>query len=311
MVISTVTLNPAVDKTYYVNGFLSDTVNRSWKSMTNIGGKGINISKGANICGYDSVASGFLAGSNGRFIEDTLKDSGISTDFVYISGETRVNIKIADPDAGSFTDINDCGPAPTDGELKALFEKVCAISQKSDIVHFGGSIQPELSQGLYNELILIAKENGAKTVLDAGGKALFEGIKARPTIIKPNQFELEEMVGTPLKSLPDILGAAKDIFDAGIENVLVSLGGNGALAVTGEGVFRAYPLNVLVESTVGAGDSFLLGYIHGMLSGVDVAQSLKFATSFSAAKIQCEGTVLPTFSEFTSAVDSVMVEKIG
>lgn len=121
MVISTITLNPAVDKTYYVSSFTPNALNRAWKTKTNIGGKGTNISAIACICGHESIASGFLAGSNGKYIEDTLNSLGVNTDFVYTEGETRINVKIVDIDAGSFTDVNDCGPPLRPSKISRSF----------------------------------------------------------------------------------------------------------------------------------------------------------------------------------------------
>jgi 1-phosphofructokinase len=310
MLISTISLNPAVDRTYYVDAFTKNALNRAWKTKTNIGGKGTNISAIARICGYESIAGGFLAGGNGRYIEETLTNMGVKTDFVYTKGETRVNVKIVDIDAGSFTDINDCGPAPDEANLKDLFGKVESIAAKSDFVHFGGSIHPDIDQGIYKELIAIASAAGAKTVLDAGGEALSEGILSKPDIIKPNQLELELMLGRKLKTIPEVGAAAKEIMESGVETVLVSLGGNGAIGADKSGIYRAFPLNVAVKSTVGAGDSFLFGYLHGIMQNRDIITSLRYAVSFSAAKIQLEGTDLPGFESFCELKDTVLVEKI-
>lgn len=311
MIISTVTLNPAVDRTYYVNGFKTDALNRAWKTVTNIGGKGTNVSSVFKICGYDTISSGFLAGTNGRFIEETLLNHGMETDFVYVPGETRVNIKIADLEGGTFTDINECGPSPAEKDVSELCRKIQEIAKKSDIVHFGGSIPPGLDQGIYKTLISVAAECGAKTVLDAGDEALCEGIKAHPSVIKPNRTEFELMLDRKLGNISEIAAAAEEIHRDGVETVLVSLGGNGAIGVSGDGIYRVYSVNVPVKSTVGAGDCFLAGYLHGVLCGETMEEALKTATSFATAKIRLEGTQMPSYDELFEVKSSVCTEKIG
>lgn len=311
MVISTVTLNPAIDKTYFINRFELNTLNRAWKVKTNIGGKGINVSLTMAKCGARSLAGGFLSGSNGKYIEEQLKQAGVGTYFVYTEGETRVNAKVADLEKNTYTDINECGPGVGEADIKALFREVAKMAAASDVLHMGGSFHPDIPPDIYKRLIGIAHENGAAAVLDAEAEALRLGIEAAPDIVKPNQLELEIMIGRKIKSVSDAGKAAMDIVSSGVGSVLVSLGGNGAVAADKSGIYRAYPLHVPVNSTVGAGDSFLSGFLYGKLTGAGFAESLKYAISFASAKIQLEGTDIPGFSNLVEGYNSVVVEKIA
>ena len=310
MILSTVTLNPAIDKTYFINGFSVDNVNRVERIKINMGGKGVNVAVTAARCGLPTIASGFLSGYNGQMIARYLKDEGVSADFVYTEGETRTNIKIMDGENHTHTDLNETGPEALEADVRALFDKVADMAVKSDVVYLGGSFPPGVDATIYKELITVIKEKGAKAVLDADGDALREGILALPHIIKPNQAEMERLTGTRLKTVNDVVRAAKKIYDSGVETVLCSLGGNGAVAVIKGEFFRVYPLNVPVRSTVGAGDSLLCGFLYGQTVTEDKEDWLRYAMAFAGAKIQTEGTDIPSFEELCRGYEGVNVERI-
>lgn len=310
MILSTITLNPAIDKTYYVNGFSVNGVNRVERIKVNMGGKGVNVAVTASKCGISCIAGGFLSGYNGQMIGKYLKDAGVTTDFVYTEGDTRTNIKISDTGNRTYTDINESGPAVTEADKRALVEKVSDMAVKSDVVYLGGSLPPGIGADIYGELITVIKEKGARAVLDADGEAFGEGLKALPSVVKPNQAELEGLCGRKLKTVSDVVSAAKQLHENGIETVLVSLGGNGAVCVSGGKAYRVYPLNVPVRSTVGAGDSFLCGFLYGQTVTDDITLQLKYAMSFAGAKIQTEGTDIPAFEELCRGCDTVTVECI-
>lgn len=308
MILSTVTLNPAIDKTCYVKNFAVNGLNRIDRVKVNMGGKGVNVAATAAKCGITCMASGFLSGYNGQMISKYLKDLGVQSDFVYTEGDTRVNIKVVDTENLTYTDINESGPEVSDGDIKALLKKVSDLAVKSDILYLGGSFPPNLEEDMYKKLVALAKEKGAKVVLDADGEALRLGVEAAPDIIKPNQAELERLTGSKIKTIQDVSRAAHSIAEKGVDTVLVTLGGNGAVAIKDGKMFRVYALNVPVLSTVGAGDSFLCGYLYGESVGADFETCLRFAMSFSAAKIQTEGTDVPDFEKLTKGHEAVTVE---
>jgi len=310
MILSTITLNPAVDKTYYVRDFSINGLNRVDRIKVNMGGKGINVATIAAKCGIHCTAGGFVSGYNGQLISRYIKDAGVTADFVYTEGDTRVNIKVVDTENHTYTDINEAGPEISSGDLDALFNKVADLSVKSDYVYLGGSFHPCLGNDIYKKLVTIARERGAMTVLDADGEALRLGIEAKPHIIKPNQDELERLMGVKIKTVAEVCRAAQQIEVDGVETVLVSLGGNGALAVKHGKVYRVYPLNASVRSTVGAGDSFLCGYLYGLTVSEDITVALRYAMAFATAKIQTEGTDIPPFENLTQDFEKVTVERL-
>lgn len=310
MILSTITLNPAIDKSYYVRGFAVNGLNRVDRIKVNMGGKGVNVSVTAAKCGISCIAGGFLSGYNGQIIGKYLKDAGVATDFVYTEGDTRVNIKVIDTENQTYTDINENGPEVSEADVNALFTKVEDMAVKSDVVYMGGSFHPCLGSDIYKKLIGIVKEKGAMAVLDADGDALRLGVEAAPHIIKPNQAELERLIGAKIKNVADVSRAARALMECGVETVLVSLGGNGAVAAKDGRLYRVYPLNAAVRSTVGAGDSFLCGYLYGQTVSEDITVALRYAMAFATAKIQTEGTDIPAFESLKQDFEKVTVEEI-
>lgn len=310
MVISTVSLNPAIDKTYFVNGFKADSVNRAQKTKVNMGGKGINVSATVIRCGINCVATGFLSGYNGQSIAKYLREQGVTTDFIYTEGETRENIKVVDLVNNTYTDINGIGPAPGREDIEKLYDKVSILANESDVIYLGGSFHPEMGAETYKRLVGIAKVGNARVILDADGEALKNGVMAKPHLIKPNQQELSMLTGRKIKNINDAALAAEEIVNSGIETVLVTMGGNGAVGADKSGVYRAFPLNVPVNSTVGAGDAFLCGFMYGEYQKEDITSSLKYATSFSAAKVRTEGTDIPEFKDLKTGFENVTIEKL-
>jgi len=175
-------------------------------------------------------------------------------------------------------------------------------------VYMGGSFHPCLGNDIYKKIIEIVKDKGAATVLDADGEALRLGVEAKPHIIKPNQAELERLIGAKIKTVSDVSRAARSLMEGGVETVLVSLGGNGAVAARDGKLYRVYPLNAAVRSTVGAGDSFLCGYLYGQTVSEDITVSLRYAMAFATAKIQTEGTDIPEFESLKQDFEKVTVE---
>lgn len=308
MILSTITLNPAVDKTYFVKDFAINGLNRVDRVKVNMGGKGINVAVTSAKCRIHCNATGFLSGYNGQLISKYVKEAGVSSDFVYTEGDSRVNIKIVDTENQTYTDVNEQGPEISSADLNALLEKVEDLAVKSDYLYMGGSFHPGLGDDIYKKIIEIAKNRGATTVLDADGESLRLGIEAQPHIIKPNQEELERLMGYKIKTINEVCRAAQEIQTGGVETVLVSLGGNGAVAARDGKIYRVYPLNAPVRSTVGAGDSFLCGYLYGSSVSDDFTVALRYAMSFATAKIQTEGTDIPSFEELTKDFDKVTVE---
>ena len=288
--IATVTLNPALDKTMAIPGFAVGGTNRASIERIDAGGKGINVAKAARQLGCPAVALGFLAGANGRWIADALHAMGIPCDFVWVPGETRVNLKIKDPVTGTETEINEPGFPVGADHLESLQRKVEQQAAQCSVMVFSGSLPPGVPPEIYAEFIRIARNGGAQTILDTTGAALKHGIAAGPDLIKPNRAEAEELLETTIDGEAALVGAARRFLAMGARVVVLSLGADGALAVSPRERWRACSPSVPAASSIGAGDAMVAALAFAMTRGLALADALRLATAAGAASAATNGS---------------------
>ena len=289
--ITTVTLNPAVDKTVEINNIAINSVNRVTSARLDAGGKGINVSKVILKLGGTSKALGFIGGSAGKFIKEYLDDMEIQNDFVVVKEETRTNLKIVDPLKQTNTDINEMGPRITPQDLKKMEEKILELANEKAILVFSGSVPPNVEPNIYQQWIYQAKWKGAKTILDADGEMMRLGIGAGPYLIKPNIHELERLLGREIKSVDEVVAAGRFLMkEHGVEVVVVSMGENGALFLNKEATILAEGLEVDVKSTVGAGDSMVAALAYALDQGETFEKAVALAVAAGTANVMTYGT---------------------
>lgn len=280
--ITTVTLNVAIDKAYVVEDFAKNTVTRVQTCSNTAGGKGLNVSKVIKLCGEAIIATGFVGGHAGAYIEDLLKEYNIATDFVHTKSETRSCINILASD-GTSTEFLEPGAPVTLDEVNQFYEKINVLIEKSDVITISGSIPKGIDTTIYADLISKIKSKGKKVILDTSGALLADGVKACPTLIKPNQEELEALLGITITNQTEVIEAAKRLHDTGIEFVVVSLGGDGALLVCKDGVFHGKPPKITPVNTVGCGDSMVGAFAVSLSRKLSAENALRYAIAVSAA----------------------------
>lgn len=308
--IYTVTLNPALDRTIWIDRIRDDVSNRILEERSFAGGKSIDVSRVLKNFGMESVALGFVGGFAGRELEGRLLNDGIQCDFVRVSGETRTNIIIHETDSGRQIAFNARGPEIHPSELMELIEQIEKLPCP-EVVTIGGSSPPGVSPEIFSKIITIAGRCKARVVLDVDGQALRAGIKARPNIIKPNIHELGELVGRELKDMDEILEAGRKIHQDGVEIVLVSMGARGILLVTKGEEYIAVPPEVKVENTIGAGDSAVAGFVYGLSSGKSNREALTYAAAAGTATTVRAGTALCQKEDFQKIIPLVKLKEIS
>lgn len=308
--ITTITLNVAIDKAYQVDAFQTGEVNRVRVCTNTAGGKGLNVAKVAKICGEETAASGFVGGHAGAYVVDMLRAEGVVCDFVHTKNETRSCINIL-ADDGSTTEFLEPGAEIYPEELQEFLEKFPAIVDRSDVITISGSVPAGIGTDMYGKLIAMAKEKGKKVILDTSGELLKRGVEAKPTMIKPNTDEIQALLGVSVKNRDEVIEGAKKLQSMGIEVVVVSLGGEGSLAVTKEGVFSAKPPKIQVVNTVGCGDSMVAAFAVGFSRGYTMEETLRYATAVSAANALTMATGNYKPEDRDALLPGVVVEKIG
>ncbi len=308
--IYTVTLNPALDKTVRIPGMTVDAVNRITELRTDPGGKGINVSKVIAKLGGQSVAVALLAGSTGQTIADAVAQLGIACDLTFTQGQTRTNLKIVDPVNHTNTDINEPGITVTPALLEDMLEKLLAKLRPGDIVVLSGSLPRGAGQDTYFHWVSRCKQTGARVFLDADGQLLAQGLKAAPYLVKPNNHELSRLVGRPLESAEEITQAAQQLLKLGVQKVVVSMGGQGALYVTAQGIIRAQGLRVPVGSTVGAGDSVVAALAYAEEQGMSPEEAVRLSTATGAANVMCSGSQAAEWETIEALMPQVQMVSI-
>lgn len=279
--IYTVTFNPAIDYVVSVENLLEGAVNRTTSEKLYYGGKGINVSIILNRLGIENIAYGFSAGFTGQEIEKGLKSLGVKTDFIPLkNGYSRINVKIK---ADTETEINGQGPDIPQDAIDALFDKLSTI-KSGDTLVLAGSIPKTLPSDIYETILNRLSGRGIRFVVDATKDLLLNVLKYHPFLIKPNNFELGEIFGKNLKTKDEIIACAKELQRQGAENVLVSMGGEGAILISADGQTYHIPaVKGNVKNTVGSGDSMVAGFVAGYIKTGDYKYALELGSASGSA----------------------------
>lgn len=316
--VVTVTLNPALDRTITVDKLVLGRVHRARSTVTNAGGKGVNVAGCLADWGLKPVATGVLGRDNAATFEAFFAEKGIEDRFVRTAGETRTNIKIAELASGDTTDVNLPGlPIPV-SVYDAVWETLRAIITPGTIVVVAGSLPENLPDVTCAVLVGDITRLGARVVLDTSGeplrRALAPEIRHLPRVVKPNRAELEEWVGRPLTSEAEIGEAARELAARGLDLVAVSRGAEGALFVTADEAIAARLPPVVAPSTVGAGDAMVAGIVAALAADAALADVARLGVAFAAAKLGGIGANLPSVEavrELAAAVELRPAGKIG
>jgi 1-phosphofructokinase len=285
--IVTLTPNPSVDRTVFVDDVVLGAVNRSRRSRTEPSGKGVNVALALHAHGVPVRAIVPAGGSVGMQLRQMLDSTGLATVIVPIAGEIRSNISLTQPN-GCVTKINEAGPTLGADEVESLLAAVAAEVGSAAWLVCAGSLPDGVPVTWYGTLVERAHSCGVPVAVDTSGQALAESLSAEPDLVKPNVHELAELTGRVPRTLGEVIDAAQEVRRRGARTVLASLGGDGAVLVDGAGAVWGHAPVEKVVSTVGAGDAMLSGYLscpHGR------SEALATALQWGAAAVQNEGTL--------------------
>jgi len=308
--ITTVTLNVSIDKAYKIKGCVeSGKVIRVLECNNTAGGKGLNVSRVASLCGEEVLATGFVGGHCGALAEELLEKDNIKNKFTHVKSETRSCINILDENNVS-TEFLEKGDSISDEEINAFLDDFDKIIEYSNVITISGSAPKGVPTNIYTTLINMIKAKNKKVILDASGDLLKEGIKALPTMIKPNSEEMENLLNVSINNEEEVIKNAIKLHESGIELVVVSLGSDGALLVCKEGVYHGKPPKIEVVNTVGCGDSMVAAFAVAMERGYSNIDSLKYAISISAANAMTFSTGSFNSEDVDNIFENTQINKI-
>jgi len=277
--IYTCTITPSIDYTTYLPNFEAGQLNRSNEVYFYPGGKGINVSRVLQRLGVDSTAIAFAGGFTGSYIEQFLRNEDIKTQFIPIEDITRINVKIK---SAVETELNGPGPTLLDKHLNILLNKVNQM-EKGDWFVLAGRLTESIPISFFQELASICEKNEIQFVLDTSGPALKALVRQKTVLIKPNLEELGELFDAEINTKQEAAQYARLLVDLGVEHVIISMGGEGALLVTKELEIMAKVPNKPVVNTVGSGDSLVSGFIASYTKDQDPLKAFRYGVASGSA----------------------------
>ena len=287
--LACVCLNPSFDRTVSLRSFTVGDMNRVLSARQDVGGKGINVAITARRLGIASCVLG-CAGKNGiDAVRRKLDGEQVTHVFLPVDGDVRTNMKIVPQDGTGVTELNEPGAPVNAANQRAFSDLLAEKTVAGQYVVLTGSLPP---------------------VLDVSGAALMAGLAARPFLVKPNRSELQAAMNRPLPTMADVHQAALELLEMGAQNVLVSLGGEGALWVSERGAMFTPAVPVRVQSTVGAGDAMVGGVIAGLEKTGDVRRALAYGAAAGCASVMTEGTQLIRPDDFAALLPQVQIQDV-
>lgn len=303
--IYTVTFNPSLDYIVSVNDFEPGMTNRTATELMLPGGKGINVSIVLKQLGLDNTALGFVAGFTGEEIIRRLEESGVNADFIRIpSGISRINVKMKNIDG---TEINGMGPEIVPDKLEELLTQLDQL-REGDVLVLAGSIPKSMPDDIYRDILERLDKKNIMSVVDATGELLKNVLPYHPFLIKPNNHELGELFDVKITTKQQVVPYAKKLQEMGARNVLISMGGQGAVFVseTGE-VYMAEAPKGELKNSVGAGDSMVAGFVTGWITKGDYEHAFRMGVSTGSASAFSEN--LATKAEVDAVYEKCEVNK--
>lgn len=287
----TVTMNPCIDRTVSIDTFKYGGMNRIQAAREDASGKGVNVAIVYQaLGGIDPLCTGINYTERGERIRERLDRLHIPHDFVTVPGAVRINLKILDQSQGVVTEVNEAGTPISGDILSPLEQKLVKHCRPGDMAVLSGSVPPGVPSLFYRDLMI--RNPQVRWIPDAEGPLLAAALKARPFFLKPNLYELEKALGKPIRSPQEAAEGARSILSCGAALICVSMGGQGAVVVTGREAYYAEPLPIVVKSTVGAGDSMVAAFCLALSRGAGAADALRMGTAAASATAACAGTEL-------------------
>lgn len=289
MIVS-LTPNTTLDLTVFVPALVTNTTIRASRTYHSMGGKPTDAAWILGRMGLGSLALGLAAGAVGEKVKAMLAEFGVTTDFIEVGGETRINTVIIDEASGEHTTITTASMIVEPPHVEALLARYKAALPSASVVVTGGSLPPGMSPGFYVDAIELARAHDVPVIFDAAEPNLSAGLEARPTLIKPNEHELSALVGRKLRTDRELYEAGGEILERYGTQVVITMGKDGALALLKDRSYRIPPIAVEVSSPAGAGDAVLAGLAQALHHNTRLEEGLRLGIAAAAAVCLQPGT---------------------
>jgi 1-phosphofructokinase family hexose kinase len=309
--IVTITPNPAMDESYTVGELRPGRWFRARSVSRSPGGSGVNVSIILKQLGYDSVATGFLAGHTGYHIRDDLLSMGVTANFVNIKGESRTDTFIRDEDGGGETAVTEEGPQISPDDLKRFFWNLERLIPRASAVHMGGSLPPGIEENFFRETIDRVRKKNIPVYVDASGDALDLAVEALPTVVKINRRVARRTVrDISLSALDNLIEVSKRIFDEGVDWIITSYFDRSNLFCTTKGFYLAEikPDNPVTYRA--AGDALSAGMIVAREERMGIEDTIRFGMACVLQSVTHTPKGLSSRADVEASLGGVNIQKI-
>jgi len=307
--IVTLTINPAIDRILGVDRLAFEDRSYIKSSRESVGGRGINSSSVIHTFGGKTLAVLTSGGETGKRLEGLLAGYGYPVSVVPIEHDIRINLTVTDKH-GLTVNLNETGPVLSSAELERVEKAVRESLANASWLLACGSLPPGVPPSFYGKLISMARQKKVKTLLHADGRALVEGIEAKPTVVTPNQQEAERLLGRTLLTRMHYLEAAERIRAMGAESVVLSLGSRGAVGAFAGGLIEALPPRIDALCPIGAGDALSAAYTWAIQRKSGASDALRWGVAAGTATARLPGMGFATLEQTQEMYRQVEVRRV-
>ena len=291
--ILTLTMNPSVDKSSSAHNVVPERKLRCESPRYEPGGGGINVSRAIRTLGGESVIVYPAGGPSGRMLGDLLDQEGLGHHPIQIKGWTREDFIVREESTGQQFRFSMPGPVLQDKEWNRCLSEVPRIDPKPYYIVASGSLPPGVPKDFYARVARLARDLGARMILDTSGEALSLALREGVFLIKPNLRELKEVAEHEIEDELQQEDLARQIVSSGqSEVVVISVGAAGAMVMTKDGCEHLRAPTVPIKSKVGAGDSMVAGIVLSLAKGLALKDAVRFGVAAGAAAVMTPGTEL-------------------
>ncbi len=305
-----VTPNAALDRTLVVPDFAVGHISRIPNAIAVPGGKGLNVMRAIEILGGRALAMGLLGGHTGRTVAAIVKEDGYQAAWTRFAGETRTCTIIASP-GGNSTVINESGQIAL-GDWRALVDDICSVvaREAARTVCLCGSLPVGAPDSAPADLIEQVSAMGARIWVDSSKGWLKNAIEAKPHAIKVNREEFLEALGAEARTKVELVALARRLNADGIKIIVISLGAEGALLVSGKLAVKATPPEIQVLDPVASGDCLHAGIVTALADGVDLAEALRRGVAAGTVNALYAGGAQFPHTHYLEVLAETRVEKL-
>jgi 6-phosphofructokinase 2 len=306
--ILTLTLNPALDVLTTIDQVSDTHKMRCGAVIKHPGGGGVNVARVLHRLGANCLALYLAGGVTGERHHQLMHAEKVRCHVMPIAEETRESFSVHELSSGQDYRFVLPGPQISATEFEACFDYVAQHMPKKFLVISGG-LAPGVPDNFYARLAALAKSHGVRVVLDANGPALAEALKVGVYLFKPSLRELRDLTGQALPDENTQIAAAQQFIESGqAEIVAISLGAEGAMVISATEQWRACGIPVQVQTTIGAGDSFVAGMVWSLGRGDNLLRAFQYGMASGAAALLAPGTSLSHAADVHGLLPQVVVD---